>query len=106
MKYAFLLLSIAFNAVQFVIYKSISHKEVDILWYATFALGLMFGAINVVFFTKALKGINLNIAYPVFSGISIFLMITLSHFIFAEKISVLNVIGAFVIVAGVSLITN
>jgi multidrug transporter EmrE-like cation transporter len=106
MKYVYLFLSIAFNVLSYILYKSISNKEGNILWFSVFALGLIFGGINVLFFTRALKNINLSIAYPIFSGTSIFLMVMLSHFIFGERISSLNVIGAFVIIAGIALISN
>jgi multidrug transporter EmrE-like cation transporter len=106
MKYVYLFLSIAFNVGSYILYKSISNKEVNILWYAIFALGLILGGINILFFTKALKNINLSIAYPVFSGISIFLMVTLSHFIFSERISAVNMAGAVVIIVGIALISN
>lgn len=85
MKYFYLFLSVAFNVVSYLLYKSISDKRAGILWAAVFASGLILGGINVVFFTKALKAIPLNIAYPVFSGACIFSMAVLSYMIFDEK---------------------
>lgn len=106
MKYVYLFLSIAFNISSYIVYKSISHKEGNILWFAIFTLGLILGGINILFFTKALKNINLSIAYPVFSGTSIFLMVILSHFIFGERISAVNMVGAGVIIVGIALISS
>jgi multidrug transporter EmrE-like cation transporter len=106
MRDVYLLLSIAFNVLSYIVYKSISNKESNILWFVIFTLGLILGGINILFFTKALKNINLSIAYPVFSGTSIFLMVILSHFIFGERISVVNMAGAGVIIAGIVLISN
>ena len=106
MKYVYLFLSIAFNVWSYVLYKSISNKEGNVLWFVIFTLGLILGGINILFFTKALKDIDLSIAYPVFSGTSIFLMVILSHFIFGERISVVNMAGAVVIIAGIALISN
>jgi multidrug transporter EmrE-like cation transporter len=71
-----------------------------------FALGLALGGINVLFFTKALKEISLSIAYPVFSGACIFFMVILSHLIFGEKLSLINMVGALVIVMGIALMSN
>lgn len=106
MRYVYLFLSIAFNVCSYILYKSIAHKEVNILWLVIFALGLILGGINILFFTKALKNINLSIAYPVFSGTSIFFMVTLSHCIFRESISTVNMLGAVVIIAGIALISK
>jgi len=86
--------------------KSISNKQNDILWFILFALGLILGGINILFFTKALKDINLSIAYPVFSGACIFFMVILSHLIFGEKISGINMVGACVIVVGIALMSD
>ncbi len=106
MKYFYLFLSVAFNVASYLLYKSIANKQSDILWFILFASGLILGGINILFFTKALKDLSLSIAYPVFSGGCILFMVILSHLIFGEKMSVLNMIGAFVIVAGIALMSN
>jgi len=106
MRHVYLFLSVAFNVASYLLYKSISNKENNIFWVMLFALGLILGGINVLLFTKALKEITLSIAYPVFSGACIFFMVILSHFIFGEKISVINMIGALVIVVGIALMSN
>ncbi len=106
MRYVYLFLSVAFNVASYLLYKSIANKQTDILWFILFASGLILGGINIWFFTKALKDIQLSIAYPVFSGACIFFMVILSHFIFGEKINGVNVVGAFVIVAGIALMSN
>jgi len=67
MKHVYLFLSIAFNVLSYIVYKSISNKETNIVWLIIFALGLILGGINVLFFTRALRNINLSIAYPIFS---------------------------------------
>ena len=106
MKYAYLFLSVAFNVASYLLYKSIADKQSGgIIWISLFALGLVLGGINVLFFTKALKDIPLSIAYPVFSGACIFLMVLMSSTIFGERISASNVFGAAVIVAGIALIS-
>lgn len=66
MKYIFLLLSVLFNISSYVLYRLIAKKEVSTLWVLLFSAGLILGAVNTFFFTRALKEITLNIAYPVF----------------------------------------
>ena len=106
MRYVYLFLSVAFNVASYLLYKSISNKQGDILWFVIFASGLILGGINVLFFTRALKDIQLSIAYPVFSGACIFFMVLLSHVIFGERISVVNMVGAIVVAVGIALMSN
>jgi len=106
MRYVYLFLSVAFNVASYLLYKSIANKQSDILWFILFASGLILGGINILFFTRALKDINLSIAYPVFSGGCIFFTVILSHVIFGEKMSVINIVGAAVVVAGIALMSN
>ena len=106
MKYVYLFLSVAFNVASYLLYKSISDKQGGIFWAVVFASGLVLGAINVLFFTKALRDIPLSIAYPVFSGACIFSMALLSYAIFGEKMSAAHVVGAAVIVAGIALMST
>ena len=102
MRHIYLFLSVAFNVASYLLYKSISNKQNNIFWFMIFALGLVLGGINILFFTKALKDIKLSIAYPVFSGACIFSIVILSHLIFGEKISIINIVGAIVIVVGIA----
>jgi len=106
MRHVYLFLSVAFNVASYLLYKSIANEENSIFWVMLFALGLILGGINVLFFTKALKEISLSIAYPVFSGGCIFFMVILSHLIFGEKISTINMVGALVIVLGIALMSD
>ena len=106
MKYLYLFLSIAFNVASYLLYKSIANKQGDIVWIVVFASGLVLGGINVLFFTKALKDIDLSIAYPIFSGGCIFFMVLLSHLIFGERISMINMAGAAVVVVGIALMSK
>ena len=105
MKYLYLFLSVAFNIGSYLLYKSIANKQSGILWTAIFTAGLILGVVNVYFFTKSLKDINLSIAYPVFSGACILLMIASSNLIFGEKLSVVNIAGAVVIIVGIALMS-
>ena len=76
MNYLYLFLSVAFNVASYLIYKSIAHRQHDFNWSVIFILGLILGGINVYLFIKALKSINLSIAYPVFSGACLALVMT------------------------------
>ena len=105
MKYLYLLLSIGFNVASYALYKGLSNRQGSVLWFLLLLLGLTLGGINVLFFTKALKGIQLNVAYPVFSGACILLIALISSFIFGEKISAVNIAGAVVVVIGITLLS-
>jgi multidrug transporter EmrE-like cation transporter len=102
----YLTLSVAFNVASYLVYKSISDKEHDLSWSVLFLAGLLLGAINIFLFTKALKQINLAVAYPIFSGACIALIMILSSFIFREKITVYNIIGAAIVVIGIAFLTK
>ncbi len=106
MRYIYLFLSVAFNVASYLLYKSIANKQSGVLWFALFAVGLILGGINVFFFTRALREIQLSVAYPIFSGGCIFLMTLLSHAIFAERMSATHIIGAAVIVVGIALMSH
>jgi small multidrug resistance pump len=105
-RFVYLFVSVAFNVASYLLYKSISNKQGGILWIAVFASGIVLGGINVLFFTKALKDLQLSIAYPVFSGACIFLIALFSHGIFGERISAPHMVGAAVIVLGIALLSN
>lgn len=106
MKYIFLSLSVLFNISAYIIFKTISGKEHSVRWYALFLIGLLLGAVNVYFFTRSLKEIDLGIAYPVFSAASISIIILLSFFLFRERLTIINVIGAIIVMAGIFLLTK
>ncbi len=106
MRSIYLFLSIAFNVVSYLLFKSVSSKPVDILWIVIFTTGLVLGGVSVFFFTIALKEIRLSIAYPIFSGGSILLMAAFSLAIFAERIGTIHIVGAAVIVLGIALMSG
>lgn len=106
MKYLFLLLSVLFNSGAYIIFKSIANKPYNIGWLILFAGGLLLGAINTFFFTRALKNINLGIAYPAFSAMSISLIILISSLLFGEKIGGINIVGAVTVIIGIVLLTQ
>jgi multidrug transporter EmrE-like cation transporter len=106
MKYTFLAFAVLFNSLAYLIFKYISGRPSNLLWYSMFSGGLLLGVINTYLFTKSLKNLNLGIAYPIFSAASITLIVLISVLIFNEKISSINVIGALVIIVGIVLLTR
>jgi multidrug transporter EmrE-like cation transporter len=105
LKILFLILAIAFNVASYILYKYLVTREGGLSWSLLFSLGLLLGGINIWFFTKALKNISLSVAYPVFSGACILLMVILTHLFFGEKLSLINMTGALVIIAGIALMS-
>lgn len=105
MKYIFLFFSIVCNIVAYVLFKTISGRHYDIVWVSLFSTGLILGAVNTFLFTKALKNINLGIAYPIFSAGSIVVIVLVSAQLFNEKIKVVNIVGAAMALFGIILLT-
>ena len=106
MKFFLLLFAVLFNVSAYIIFKTISGKPSNLQWFVIFSIGLLLGAINTFLFTKSLKEINLGIAYPIFSAANITLIILVSVFIFNEKFNQLNLLGAFLIILGIILLTK
>ena len=106
MKYIFLSLAVLFNVSAYIIFKSISGKQNNFHWFIIFSIGLTLGAVNTYLFTRALKEINLGVAYPIFSAASITLIMLVSVFIFNERINLINLIGAFIVIVGIILLTR
>ena len=107
MKYnIFLVTAFILNSVSYVFYKYSSvnsgRRTISIVLLIS---GLIIGALNVVFYTKSLKGINLNTAYPVFSAGSLILITIISILIFKEIMSLQKLPGIFVLVIGVVLVS-
>jgi multidrug transporter EmrE-like cation transporter len=100
-KYALLALAVAFNVGSYVVFKTISTRPHGLLWAALFAFGLALGAVNIFFFTAALRELGLAVAYPALSGASIALIVLLSGWYFGEEITTANLAGAVLVVLGV-----
>ena len=66
-----------------------------------FTSGLALGAVNVYFFTAALRELKLAVAYPAFAGASITLIVLLSGSFFNEKVTIMNLTGAAFVVLGI-----
>jgi len=106
-KYAMLLtFAVILNAGSSVFYKFSSlNSEKQILSIFLISLGLLIGAINAVLYTKSLKGISLNTAYPIFSAGSLILVTLISIFIFKEIITIQKIIGIIILIIGVVLVS-
>jgi multidrug transporter EmrE-like cation transporter len=106
MKYALLALAVVFNAVAYAIFKAISHKPHSLAWASMFAVGLVLGALNLLCFTFALRELNLGVAYPIFAGGTIALIVLTSVWLFEESFTQTNLAGAALVILGVVLLTR
>ncbi len=103
---ALLIFAVLLNGGSNVFYKYSSvHSEQRMLSLALIGVGLLLGALNAVFYTRSLKGISLNIAYPIFSAGSIILVTLVSILIFKESMTLLKTVGIGVITLGVILVS-
>jgi Membrane transporters of cations and cationic drugs len=107
MLYAVLLSSaVVLNAGSSFFYKYSSLNDQNRpLSIALLSIGLGLGAVNAVLYTKSLKGIELNLAYPIFSAGTLVLVTALSLFVFREGISATRLAGIGILIAGVVVIS-
>ena len=107
MKYSmFLIFAFVLNAGSSVFYKySSMNSDRKILSIVLLTSGLVIGAINATLYTKSLKGINLNTAYPIFSAGSLILVTIISFIIFKEVISIQKILGLSLLISGVILVS-
>jgi len=105
-RYLLLAAAVAFNVGSYAIFKSIAARPHGLVWAVLFASGLALGAMNVFLFTTALREVRLAIAYPVFAGASITLIVMLSAWLFDEKVTSLNLAGAALVVLGIAFLSR
>ncbi len=107
MRYIVLLfIAVLLNAGSSLFYKYSSlNTENRILSIVLLLSGLGLGAINAVLYTKSLKGIRLNTAYPVFSAGSLILVALASLVVFKEAFSVQKILGIALLVVGVVVVS-
>lgn len=98
-------LSIIFNILTNVGFKYAAMVESDAKkkW-TLFSGALVFGLLNSVCFTEALKDLPLNIASAVFFALTIVGLTMIAYFIFDEGMSALHLGGILVIIAGVIMV--
>ena len=104
--YLNLALAVAFNVAAYAVFKAISDKEHTLYWALLFGGGLALGAINTFCFTSALRSLKLAVAYPVFSGASIAGVVAVSVLVFKEQTSLINLVGAGLVVFGIALLAR
>lgn len=102
----FLALAVVFNTLASLFFKfSSSNNKTE--WSIIFlSVGLVFGAVNAYFYTRSLKGIDLNIAYPIFSAASIMLISLVSWLVIKEKFTGNNLLGSAIILIGIIFMTR
>jgi multidrug transporter EmrE-like cation transporter len=106
MPYILLAAAVVFNVAAYGIFRTIAHRPHDAVWVLSFGAGLALGAANLFCFTGALKHFSLAVAYPVFSGATIGLMVLTAAWLFGERISPTVVAGCLLVIAGIGLLTR
>ena len=106
MKYIILAIAVLINTTAFIIFKKLAGQVSQTRWVFLFLLTILFAVINNLLFTKSLKELGLGVVYPLFSAASITLITIVSAMFFGEKFSTVNIVGFFVIVAGIVMVTR
>jgi small multidrug resistance pump len=105
---AFLLLSIIFNASANYVLKAYvvekSHSILDMISSLPIYLAVIFFGINFLFYAKSLQTLKISTAYPVVVGMSAVIIIFLSFMFLNERLSLVQICGVGLIIAGVALI--
>lgn len=100
--FIFLAAAILLNSASYVFYKYSSLNTANRLASVLLLLaGLVLGAANATLYTRSLKGLSLNTAYPIFSALSLVLVTILSLAVFGEAISARKLLGLAILVVGV-----
>jgi len=71
-----------------------------------FIASIVFFLINLIFYAKALRGLALNIAYPIMVSGTVLIVMTASVVWFSERLSLTVVAGAALIAVGIVLLTQ
>jgi multidrug transporter EmrE-like cation transporter len=103
----YLILSIVFNSVANIMFKSASGMpSFDFPKVSLFLGGLFLGAVNTFFFIRSLESLKLSIGYPVFAAGSVLLIALASLFVFKEELNLTKIAGMVVIVVGIFLVSQ
>ena len=105
MKFILLISAVVINVISYCILKSASGKPFNIVWLGQFSLGIILAGVTTFLFTIALKELGLTVAYSIFAGGSIALIMIASLLLFKEDINWTNFIGVGVIILGIVLVT-
>ena len=100
-----LLAAIVFNVLTNVGFKySALNEKTPTKFWGYFAVGLVFGLINSILFTEALKTIPLGITSAIFFSLTIIGLTLVGHFFFGEEFSTTTFVGGGFILVGVVII--
>lgn len=98
--------SIIFNLLTNVSFKySALNDGVTSKKWGYLALGLVFGLINSVLFTEALKTIPMQVASAIFFSLTIVGLSLAAYFWFGEQFTTRQFVGIAIIIAGVVLVS-
>ena len=106
MKYVLLAAAVLLNVAAYGIFRAIASRPHDLVWQALFVCGLGLGAVNVFFFTAALRELSLAVAYPIFSGATIGLMVLTAALIFKEQVTSSMLAGCVIIIVGIAVLSR
>jgi multidrug resistance protein EbrA len=102
----FLGIAVLLNAGSSFFYKYSSiNSEKRMISIILLLIGLGLGAINAILYTKSLKGIKLNTAYPIFSAGSLVFVSIISLVFFHEMFSIQKIIGICLLIGGVVVVS-
>ena len=74
-------------------------------YFLFFGLQLLTLAVYAIIWQTVLKDMPLSVAYAN-KGITIIWGLLISYFVFREQITVMNIIGAFIIIVGISIVES
>jgi|GEM_PF-6624877 multidrug transporter EmrE-like cation transporter len=99
-----LALSIALNVAGNGLYKLASRYEGAKAAAITFG-GMVLGALTVILFSRSLVKLPLNVAFPIFSAVSIAAVAFVAGVFFHESLSRNQALGTLVILVGIGLMS-
>ena len=106
MKYLLLFTGLAANILTNLGFKmSAINDAIPVKKWGYLAGGLVFGLINSILFTEALKYVKLGEASAIFFSCTIMGLYISSHYIFHEPVSTSGLVGAVFILTGVVIIS-
>ncbi len=81
------------------------HDKDPVKKWSFLAIGLVFGLINSMLFTEALKTISLHVASAIFFSLTVVGLFLVSHLYFHEAVSAKQIAGLLLITGGVVLVS-
>ncbi len=106
LSWTFLIFAVICNTSASLFFK-VSATTKSEMSYVFLLLGLIVGGFNAWFYMLTLKqGMQLNIAYPLFSAFSIILISLASSMFFKEKITLNWLAGTFILLIGIAVISR